>query len=65
MDKKNCGNCAHSYYPPVNVKPMSGAGGTMKICGKPRKRKPKGVEFVAPECKCKDWLRQPSGEETK
>lgn len=62
MDKKACENCANGCYPPPSMKPMYGAGGMMLICCKPRKRKVKGIDLVAPEYKCKDWLRQPAEE---
>lgn len=62
--KKNCGNCANGCYPPSGMKPMYGAGGMMLICCKPRKRKQKGFEMVAPEYKCRDWTRKPADDQS-
>ena len=62
---KNCGSCGNACYPPTSMRPMYGAGGMMLMCCKPRKRRQKGIELVAPEYKCRDWLQQPAPEEGK
>lgn len=59
---KKCGNCAHACPTPISMKPMYGLGGMMVVCCKPRKRKQKGIELVAPEYKCKDYLQRPAEE---
>lgn len=53
--KKNCGNCRYGCDAPLSMKPLYGLGGMMLVCAKPRVRKRKGIELVAPENKCRDW----------